>query len=431
MTLFAILAPMRLTLHQARCLHLHAQGLRQPFTRTRIGADDVLAAIRRMRVLQIDTIHVVARSPYLVLFSRLGAYAPALLDALLADGAIFETWAHEACFAPIEDYPWHRHHLDETASHWALTHARAMLERHPEAMRALLDRIARTGPVRSSDFARSDDRASAWWGWKDEKRWLEAWFALGALMVARRERFQRVYDLRERVLPAHVARAERPRGAAAVRERFILDAVGALGVTQARWVHDYFRLKPRVTLDELHALEARGAVVQVTVDGWTQPGWVHAEHAAPLAQAAAGRLRATHTTLLSPFDPVVWDRERALAMFDFDYRLECYTPAPKRQYGYFVLPILRRGALVARLDAKAHRAQGVFEVKVLHVEPGTHVDDAWIADVGAAIARCAAWHGTAQVRITRTQPRTQPRTLARSLAAAARASRHTAWDSHR
>ncbi|MBS7456479.1 winged helix-turn-helix domain-containing protein [Coralloluteibacterium stylophorae] len=391
-----------LTLAQARVLHLHAQGLAGP-PRRRARPEDVVAAIARMRLLQIDTIHVVARSPYLVLFSRLGAYDPAWLDAALADGAIFETWAHEACFAPIDALALHAADADAPARHWALRNAHRMRDAHPQAMAALLAHVRAHGEVRSSDFAR-ETSAAGWWDWKLEKRCMEAWFALGALMVARRERFQRVYDLRERVL-AHAGVTVPPAlDPAARRRRMIVDAVRALGIAPARWIADYFRIAPRIGDAELEPLCGAGLLRPVEVEGWRHPGYVHRDHADGLADAAAGRLRARHTTLLSPFDPVVWDRARAAALFGFDYRIECYVPAPKRRYGYFVLPILRRGALVGRLDAKAHRAEGVFEVKGLWLEPGVRVSAALAADLAAALRRCADWHGTPAVRVRRSEP---------------------------
>ncbi|MGZ3407755.1 MAG: winged helix-turn-helix domain-containing protein, partial [Polyangia bacterium] len=333
----------------------------------------MLAAIRRMQLLQIDTIHVVARSPYLVLFSRLGEYRREWLDELLSERRIFEVWAHEACFAPIEDYPLHRKNL-ETKNHWGMNRARGTLRANKKRMLALLEHVRANGPVKASDFERATAEKSGWWGWKDEKRWLEAWFAVGELMIARRENFHRVYDLRERV---HPSAASLPLPSSGELQRALVEkAALALGVTQARWLNDYVRTKPRYKDADLDVFVADGTLLRVTVDGWQAPGYVHRRHAALAANAARGQLAATHRTLLSPFDPVVWDRERALGMFGFDYRLECYTPAPKRRYGYFVLPILSRGALVGRLDAKAHRADGVFEVKALFVEPGVRVDDA-------------------------------------------------------
>ena len=224
-------------------------------------------------------------------------------------------------------------------------------------------------------------------------------------MVPRRERFQRVYDLAERVL----AKLDPPFAPckldpAQLRRQFILDGVRALGIAQARWIADYFRLKPAVTAGELAPLLAEGELLEVAVRGWDAPGYVHRAHADALARARGGRLRATHTTLLSPFDPLVWDRARALAMFDFDYRIECYVPAPKRRYGYYVLPILHRGALVGRLDAKAHRDAGVFEIKALYLEEGVEPAPRLAAELAAAIARTARWHGTPQVRLVRCRP---------------------------
>jgi len=392
-----------LSLAQARRLHLAAQGLLRPPAR-RPRPADVVASIQRMRLLQIDSIHVVARSPYLVLHARLGNYDRAWLDQALAQGRIAECWAHEACFVPAADLPLHRA-WRERGGHWAHRHAARMHRDHRAEMDELLERIHTQGAVRAADFPRADRGVSGWWEWKPEKRWLEAWFALGELMIPRRDRFQRVYDLSERVLarldPPFVASAL---DTAALRRRFILDSVRALGITQARWIADYYRLKPAVDDAELAPLVDAGELLAVPVRGWNAPGYVHCEHAAVLDQLRAGQLRATHTALLSPFDPLVWDRSRVQAMFDFEYAIECYTPAPKRRYGYYVLPILHRGSLVGRLDAKAHRGEGVFEIKAIFLEPGQQATARLVADVGDAIARTAHWHGTPVVRLERSEP---------------------------
>lgn len=256
---------------------------------------------------------------------------------------------------------------------------------------------------KSSHFARQDGKTgSGWWDRKDEKRWSGALFASGELMVQRRDSFQRVYDLAHRVQPSLVD-AVLPE-AAVVHTGFVEKAIHALGITQARWVHDYFRQKLRLKNADLDALVAQGVVKRVAVQGWAVPGYVHSVHADLLHKAIAGQLRASHTTLLSPFDPLVWDRERASAMFAFDYRIECYTPEDKRVYGYFVLPILHCGALVGRLDAKAHRVQGIFEVKALYLEAGVKLSIAAVQAVARAIQRCADWHGTTQVQVVRTVP---------------------------
>ena len=401
-----------LTLQQARCLQLAAQGLlqQQPKTATRATLG---ACIARMGLLQIDTIHVVARSPYLVLFARLGAYPQQWLDEALASGEVFETWAHEACFAPSADLLAHRVYNREARKHWGLEHAQKSHALQRAELDRLLVHIRDNGPVKTSDFERTQGQSSPWWGWKDEKRWLEALFASGELMVARREKFQRVYDLAERVAP-QLAAADALTVEQA-RYRFVEKSISALGITQARWIHDYYRSKPRLKDADLDALVAQGALLRVRVEGWAAPAYVLASQTTLLKKAAANKLEATHTTLLSPFDPIVWDRERVLAMFDMDYRLECYTPEAKRVHGYFVLPILCRGELIGRLDAKAHRADGVFEVKALHAQAGAPWTEAQIADVAQAIQRCADWHATPQVKIVQTRPAKLAAALRRAL----------------
>ena len=400
---------MQLSLQQARKLQLAAQGLLQANPKSATRAS-LLACIRRMGLLQIDTIHVVARSPYLVLYSRLGSYPQHWLDEALAQGKLFETWAHEACFAPVEDLLAHRVFNQEARTHWGLANAQKFHTQQRPALDKLLAHIRANGPVKSSDFERPQGQSAAWWGWKDEKRWLEALFASGELMVARRDRFQRVYDLTERVAPqlqtllaTEASEGEGRHAIAQVQARFLEKSVAALGIAQARWIHDYYRSKPRLKDADLDMLVDQGRLLRVGVQGWSAPGYVHASQTALLKKARTDQLDATHTALLSPFDPIVWDRERALTVFDFDYRLECYTPEAKRIHGYFVLPILCHGELIGRLDAKAHRDQGVFEVRALHTQCVAWTETQMRA-VAQALQRCAAWHGTPQVRIVQTQP---------------------------
>jgi uncharacterized protein YcaQ len=400
-----------LSIGAARALHLAAQGVAQPRRRKAVKAD-VLDAIRRMGLLQIDTINVVARSPYLVLWSRLGDYPQHWLDELLAEGQLFEYWAHEACFIPVEDYGLYRHRmLDPAAMGWKYS-STWMRERAGEVA-ALLAHIRTRGPVRSSDFERTDGKAAGWWEWKPEKRSLEVLFTSGALMIARRHNFQRVYDLAERVLPGWDDAQMPP--LPAVRRAFALQAVKALGVARAGWIPDYHRTR-RPHVDPA-ALADEGLLLRARVEGWDDPVYIHPDHAALAAQAAAGSLNPTLTTILSPFDPVVWDRRRALELFGFDYRLECYTPAAKRRYGYFTLPLLRRGALVGRIDAKAHRRSGVFEVKAAFLEPGVRTSEALLRDLAQALLRCARWHGCPEVQVARTEPAELAPRLATALGA--------------
>ncbi|HKH12523.1 MAG TPA: crosslink repair DNA glycosylase YcaQ family protein [Rubrobacter sp.] len=385
----------------ARSMLLAAQGLGSSPERP-AEKGDVLETIRRMGVLQIDSISVVARSPYLVLWSRLGAYEPRWLDELLAEGSLFEGWSHAACFVPIEDYGLYRRFMLDGGGK-----SRAWFSAHPEEVRRVLGRIRQRGPVRSAEFARTDGKAGGWWEWKPEKRALEHLFAAGEIMISRRDpNFHRVYDLRERVLERALpgwedGLAPTPEE---VRRALALKAVRALGVAFARWVPDYFRTPKRGADGLLEELADDGGLLRARIEGWDEPAYVHPENAVLAEEVVAGGLRSTVTTLLSPFDPVVWDRARALELFGFEYRIEVYTPAARRRYGYYSLPILHQNALVGRLDAKAHRKTGVFEVKALHLEPGASVDDDLLAGLADALRECAVWHGTPEILVRRSDP---------------------------
>lgn len=381
----------------ARALHLAAQGLHKA-PRKRATKGDVLATIQRMALLQIDTISVVARSPYFVLWSRLGAYEQAWLEQLLAEGKLFEYWAHEACFVPTEDYGLLRHRmLDPAAMGWK--YSVQWMKTHRADIDRIKAHIRDHGPVRSADFERAGGaKGTGWWDWKPEKRHLEVMFTAGELMVAERRSFQRVYDLTERVLPTwDDARDLKP--FADVQAEMVRRSCQALGVVKAGWVADYYRLRRGKYDAALHTLADAGELLPVQIEGWQHGAFVHRDLAPLLADAEADKLQSTVTTLLSPFDPVVWDRKRASELFDFDYRIECYTPSEKRVYGYFVLPILSRGKLVGRLDAKAHRKDGVFEVKALFWEPGVRPSQRLIEEVRQAVQRCADWHGTPHVKM--------------------------------
>jgi uncharacterized protein YcaQ len=399
-----------LSLAEARALLLAAQGLDRAATK-RATKESVLAVIRRMGVLQIDTIHVVARSPYLVLWSRLGAYDPVWLDEQLAEGRIFEYWAHEASFLPIEDYPLFRRRMRETSSlGWKYSHD--WMTENRATVRKIRAHLRAHGPVRAADFTRADGKGGGWWGWKPEKRALEYLFSAGELMIARREHFQRVYDLRERVLPGW--NAARLPSTAATHRALVANAVRAIGVATARWAADYYRMSLAETSAAIKSLVRDGELLPARIESVADDAFLHRDHSPTLAAIRRGR-RPSHTTILSPFDPVVWDRKRALALFGFDYRIECYMPAPKRRYGYFTLPILVGDRLVGRLDAKAHRTDGVFEVISLHVEKTIALDDALAEKIAGAIHACADWHGTPRVRLRRVVAREAQAVLRRAL----------------
>jgi len=378
----------KLSTAAVRGLMIAAQGLHQ-YDQPPATKNDVRAIIRQMHVLQIDTIHVVARSPYLVLWSRLGDYDPRWLDDLLAEGALFEYWSHAACFLPIEDYPLYRPGV------WMGGRARKWLDEHPTIAETVLNHIRANGGARSSDFERSDGQKGAWWNWKEEKIALEYLFYAGELMIRKRHNFQRIYDLRERVLLDYDKLPEV--SLADAHDQFVLNTIQALGVTKAEWIADYFRLKKADANAALKRLEKQDKVIMVEVEGWKAPGYVHPDNLKMLKAAQKGQIPRSKTTFLSPFDPLVWDRARTLDLFGFDYKIEVYTPAPKRKYGYFTLPILYNNALIGRLDPKAHRKEGIFEVRAFHLEPGVIADDEMAAEIKAALQACAAWHKTPRV----------------------------------
>jgi len=388
-----------ITLDTARQVMLAAQGLSQAPDRP-AAKTDVLQTVRRMGVLQIDTINVVARSPYLVLWSRLGDYRPVWLDELLAEGALFEYWSHAMCFIPIEDYPLYRRRMldrieaQDVWIRWG--------QKNSDVMGRVRERLRQNGEVRSVEFENKDRPPGGWWNWKDEKTALELLLLTGEAMIARRHNFQRVYAPREHILPDWDD-AQTPSTEEVYRE-LALRSVRHLGVALSSWVADYYRLPKKGMPQRLQALAGEGLLVPLTLEGFKEPAYVHPDCIHLVDAAAAGRLEANLTTLLTPFDPLGWDRQRARDLFAFDYTIECYTPAAKRRYGYFTLPILHRGRLVGRLDPKAHRAQGMFEVKALHLEPGVPVSDELVSCLAAALRQLAEWHGTPELVVRWSDP---------------------------
>ncbi|WP_286777791.1 winged helix-turn-helix domain-containing protein [Leclercia sp. UBA1284] len=384
-----------LTLSAARHLHLSAQGLlKKP--RRRATPTDILFAIQRMSLLQIDTINIVARSPYLVLFSRLGAYSPEWLDNALSNGELMEYWAHEACFLPRSDFALVRHRM-RAPDKMGWKYRKEWMEQHAEEIKALTEHIQQNGPVRSADFEHPRKGASGWWEWKPHKRHLEGLFTAGEVMVIARRNFQRVYDLTHRVMPHWDD--ERDMLSQSAAEAIMLEnSARSLGIFRPQWLADYYRLRQPALAPLMQEWQAQQRIIPVEVESLGAM-WLHSDLLPELELALAGKLTATHSAVLSPFDPVVWDRKRAEQFFDFSYRLECYTPAPKRQYGYFVLPLLHKGQLVGRMDAKMHRKAGELEIISLYLEEGTRVTAGLEKGLRAAITEFAAWQGATRVRL--------------------------------
>ncbi len=348
--------------------------------------------------MQIDSISIVARSPYLVLWSRLGPYDPAWLDDLLVRRQLFEYWSHAACFLPIEDWPLYRRDMLEEHKR-----AYAWLEHNVELAERVLERLRIGGAVRSSEWGReAGAKSTGWWDWKPEKMALEALFSTGEVMVARRENFQRVYDLRERILP-HWDDDLLPTEVEA-RRGLALKTVRSLGIARARWVPDYFKRPVKGTAELLERLAAEGLLLRCEVEGWEAPGYIHPDYAQLVRQVARGSVRHEGTTLLSPFDPVVWDRARLLDLWDVHYRIEVYTPVARRRYGYYSLPILHRGRIVGRLDPKAHRATGVLEIRQFHLETGVEPSPDLVEGLAHTLTEFAAWQNLTTVEIGWSDP---------------------------
>ena len=380
---------------------LASLGLLTP-PRRKAGKADVLTAIRQIHNLQIDTISIVARAHQHILWSRLGSYQTKWLDELHSEGQLFEYFSHAVCLLPIEDYPLFRSLMLEKFIGW--DNIRDWGNNNTAILDQILSHIHQNGSVRSSDFESKESRGT-WWDWKVEKVALEHLYYRGDLMIARRESFQRVYDLRERVLPTWDD-TQAPEYSVAVKE-LTRKAIKALGIASNTWAANYFYLKKAETAAAIEQLLAEGFIFPVIIEEVKGgPFFVHKDNETLLEAALANQLTATHTSILSPFDPLISDRARTKELFDFEYSIECYTPAPKRKYGYFILPILHRGRLIGRLDAKAWRKEGRLQVISLFLEPGISINAGLIKALAKTLRAYASWQGLDSVVIDWTDSET-------------------------
>lgn len=361
--------------------------------------EDILPFIRRMQYLQIDTIQAVRRSQHLVLWSRLGDFEPAWLEDLYCSGALFEYYAHSLCYLPVEDYPIFRGRMlndDRIGNGWS-----KWASENQDVVRHVREVIESHGPVCSSDFD-SETISTGWGAVKQEKLALQRMFSTGELMVPYRIKFQRYYDLQARVLPDwDDARAM---DADAAKKALLIKAARALGVAKLNWMADYYALRKTGLQALVEDLLAEGQLIPVQVDGWEEPGYVHPDQLSLVESCAKGSLRPSHTSLLSPFDPLISDRDRTREIFDFDYKMESFTPAKDRQYGYFCLPILHEGRLVGRLDPKAHRKQKQMQIKKIYLEPGIAVTKGLADALKTTLANFTAWHEMHTLAISETEP---------------------------
>jgi uncharacterized protein YcaQ len=353
----------RISLPAARRIALAAQGFGAARPESP-GSRQLLRTLDRLHLHQIDSVNVLARAYYLPAFSRLGAYDRTKLDQLAwgpkRERKLFEYWAHEASLLPFELHPllrWRMAQADRGDAGYDRMRLFAT-ERRAEAM-ALLDRIRSEGPLATSDFE-SHKGQTGWWEWSDTKRALEWLFWAGHITTAtRRSGFTRVYDLTERVIPAHVLSHPTPSDADAHRA-LIARAAAALGIATETELRDYFRQSPSDARLAVQELAEEGLLIPVAVPGWRH-AWLHRDARRPR--------RIDARALLSPFDPLVWQRDRTERLFGFRYRIEIYVPAAKRQFGYYVLPFLLGDRLVARVDLKADRQCSRLIVQSIHLEP--------------------------------------------------------------
>jgi uncharacterized protein YcaQ len=381
-----------ITQAQARRVALAAQGFADRGPHGAVDLRHLRRVVGRVGLLQMDSVNVLMRAHYMPLYSRLGPYPRALLDraAYRPPPELFEYWGHEASLLPVSLQPALRWRMDR--GHGWSGVAR-INETRPDLVRWVLEEVRARGPLTAAEI--EDDapaRRDHWgWNWSDVKTALESLFWSGEVMAARRNgAWARVYDVPERVLPRAVLDAPTPRPADAQRD-LVRVAARALGVAVEKDLRDYFRLPVAAARSAVADLVEAGELLPVTVEGWQQPAFLHAEARLPRWVNAA--------TLISPFDPLVWERARTERLFGFRYRIEIYVPAAQRVHGYYVLPFLLGDRLVARVDLKADRQAGVLRVPAAWIEPAPagragrgHPGPGAVAEALAAeLRRLAGW----------------------------------------
>jgi uncharacterized protein YcaQ len=382
----------KLTAGEARRIALAAQGFATPRPAGRVSKRQLLKLVERLGVVQIDSVNVVSRTHYLPAFSRLGAYPRTMLEDLAwaKKRPLFEYWAHEASLLPLSAHPlirWRMQDAHDGVGVWKGV-ARFLRERR-DFVDKVLQEIAARGPLAASDLEMGHKGEGGWWGWSEAKRAVECLFWTGELTTAtRRGTFERVYGLPENVLPRAIVEAPTPSRDDAQRELYRI-AARAMGVATAKDLRDYFRMPVEGAKARLAELVEDGSLLPVTVKGWREQAY--------LDPAAKRPRRVDAQALLSPFDNLIWFRERTERMFAVRYRIEIYTPAAKRTHGYYVLPFLEGDALTARVDLKSDRKAGVLIVQASHAEPWA--SDATPLRLAQELKLMAGWLGLEAVRV--------------------------------
>jgi uncharacterized protein YcaQ len=374
----------------ARRIALAAQGFADKRPASAIGRRHLSKVLGRTGLLQIDSVSVVVRAHYMPLFSRLGSYDRGLLDGAASGRKrmLFEYWAHEASLLPVETWPLMRWRMDRAANNEGIYGRLAQFGRErADLIEATYRKVAADGPIAASDIDGARG-SGGWWGWSDEKHAFEWLFWAGRITTASRRGFERLYDLPERVIPAAIFESPAPEPADAHRELLRISA-RALGIATIGDLRDYFRLSPADVKDRIPELVESGELLPVAVKGWKQQAYLHKDARVPR--------KITARALLAPFDPLVFERSRAERLFDFHYRIEIYTPAEKRRFGYYVLPFLLGDTIVARVDLKADRPAGVLRVLAAYAEPGAPLHTA--AELAEELRLMQAWLGLERIEI--------------------------------
>lgn len=392
----------------ARTLALHAQGLTTPNGKEPAPTiDTIYSAIEQIGCVQIDTLHMVRRAQYLTLWSRLGSYNPADFDRLLFDPGqrrLFEHWRHAASIIPLKWYRYQMPQMIDILDHnwWGrwLTENRSR-----EMLELVRERIRQEGALRTQDFEHDGPRRGSWWDWKPAKHALEYLYTSGELMIADRINFQRVYDLRERVLPEWVD--TRAATTDEARRFYVEQAVRALGICQPAQAAEYAYLKRSMAKPFVDELTQAGIVEPIQVElhsGKRAEMIVHRDNLPSLEQAADGALKAERTTFINPFDSLLWARGRDQQLWGFRATLEAYRPQPKRIWGYYCLSILNRDRLVGRFDPKLERKTGTLRLKALYLEPGIEPEEELVAGVAEAMRDFMAFHQAKGLVIEKSEP---------------------------
>jgi uncharacterized protein len=384
-----------LTIAEARRMALHAQGFQGQSRDSKATWSKLARIVDQLHLLQIDSVNVLVRSHYLPLYARVGDYDRAALDKRCFDSKhrhFFECWAHEASLVPLDLHPLMRWRMERARNGDGIyVHMDRFGREEKTFLKSTLAFITKNGPTRTSEIPGGGKSAGGWWGWSKGKLALETLFDQGLVTAATRQGFERIYDIPERVIPADILSRPTPSEAEA-QHILVGKAAEALGIATEQDLRDYFRLSPVAFKTALASAVEEGVLRPVKVKGWKPQAYLH--RAAKLPKQAGA------TTLLSPFDPLVWNRDRAERLFNFHYRIELYTPEAKRKFGYYVLPFLHGETLAGRLCLKADRQTGTLRVNASHHEAGITPGDLR-QPVLEELHRMATWLGLNDVSIAR------------------------------